>query len=138
MTLNPIFKEPASPQKTITQSPSSPPANPSTVQRKTRSDKTHDIRFPVTPDQKALIRRLARANDMKETQFTTKLLMTALSAYPVLPEYDYHDTKLYMHVKPKEIDYQKVFDLAVKYGISERQTVTRLIISILRQRWGSR
>jgi len=130
MSLNPIFKEHVS-----TSNPNLN-TNAKPVPRKPRSDKTHDIRFPVTAELKTLIRRLAKANKMKETQYTTKMLLAALSSCQILPEYDYHDTKIYMHVKPTELHYEKVFDLAVKHGISERKTVTQLIIYILNQRGG--
>jgi hypothetical protein len=149
MNLNPIFKtndRPASTPKPLLR-----PAAETNVtlriplndqvqvsQRKQRSDKTHDIKFPVTPEQKAEIRRLAKSNGMKgkETYYATKMLLSALSFCKTLPEYNYNDTKLYMHVKPTETYYEMVFALAANHGISERQAVTRLVIYVLNQRGG--
>ncbi|GGG18662.1 hypothetical protein [Paenibacillus abyssi] len=127
MNLNPIFKQSASSPKPLTT------LKPD---RKDRSDKKHDMKFPVTPAQKALIRKLAVQQGMKgrETAFATKLLIEALSSMDGLPEYDYHDTKSYMHVKPGQLIYEKVFALAVENGLSERQVVTRLVIHSLVKR----
>lgn len=150
LNLNPIFKsndKPAPVSRPLLRAPapemkatqSIPYEEPlETSERKQRSDKMHDIKFPVTSEQKAEIRRLAKSSRMKgkETQYATKLLLKALTLCNTLPEYPYIDTKIYMHVKPTEIYYEMIFALATCHGISERQTVTRLVMYVLNQRSG--
>lgn len=143
MSINPIFREPAptSPSKPLInksklkpEAPGDPPTNHQ--QRKPRSDKTHDIRICVNLNQKAHLRRLAKESKMAPTKYATKMLLSALSTCRSLPEYDYQDTKIYVHVKPVQLDYEKVFELAVANNVSEREAATRLVMHILHQRGG--
>lgn len=141
MNINPIFNEAVTSvtknqqmntNSRMTHISSKVPEN--TPQRKTRSDKTHDIRICVTPYLKAQIRLLAKDSNLSTTKFATKLLVNALSCCRSLPEYPYKDTKLYVHVKPAQIDYKKVFELAINNDVSEREAATRLVLFSLKQR----
>lgn len=143
MSINPIFREPApaSPNIPLMNKPNLKPKAPAEIsaqprQQKTRSDKTHDIRICVTLNQKALIRRLAKESKMAPTKYATKMLLSALTTCRSLPEYDYRDTKIYVHVKPAQLDYQKVFEFAIANDVSEREAATRLVVHVLRQRGG--
>lgn len=144
MSINPIFREPVpdSPNKPLLNKPNLKPEVPAELpapqprQRKTRSDKTHDMRISVSLNQKALIRRLAKESNMTPTKYATKMLLSALSTCRSLPEYDYRDTKIYVHVKPAQLDYQKVFEFAVANDVSEREAATRLVMHVFRQRGG--
>ena len=146
MSINPIFQKraPASPKKNhppMTPRLNSGPAVdrstvPTSPKRKTRSDKTHDIRICVTLNQKALIRRLAKESKVAATKYATRMLLDAISSCRALPAYEYRDTKIYVHVKPAQLDYQKVFEFAIANDVSEREAATRLVMHVLRQRGG--
>ncbi|WP_240415989.1 hypothetical protein [Paenibacillus periandrae] len=101
---------------------------PRTKERKTRSDKIHDIRFPVTPVEQMMLRRIGKSLNLTETSSCTHLLMTALQRRDQrIPSYPYEDTRRYMHVKPTEEWYKIIAELAIYYDVSERQMVYRLI-----------
>ncbi|MCY9665852.1 hypothetical protein M5X11_12895 [Paenibacillus alginolyticus] len=157
MSINPIFTEPApvKPVKAIFTEPTLVKpvtpilANPNvkldppveipapTSQKKSRSDKKQDIRICVTPNQKALIRLMAKELKSTPTKYATNMLLAALSNCASLPEYQYSNTKLFVHVKLKQQDYQKLFELAVVHDVSEREAATRLVMHILCQRSGA-
>lgn len=126
MPINPIFEE------KLVLTKSSTLSSPVT-KRKTRSDKRHDIKFPVTPAQKEMLRLLSKKNRIRETSMTTKLLSISLREITVLPDYEYHDTKKYMHVKPNQLEYERIVEFAIRYGISERKVVTLLMMSVLKR-----
>ena len=120
MNLNPIFNEKENTKKTQIN------------QRKTRSDKIHDMKFPVTDKQKIILRKKAKLDDVSVTKNNTQLLKNALK-YPInyIPDYPYQDTKQYMHVKPTELEYTIISNLAIEWGISERKALYRLMCFIL-------
>ncbi|NHN33331.1 hypothetical protein [Paenibacillus agricola] len=102
--------------------------DPLKKERKTRSDKLHDIRFPVTPDERMRLRRIGKHLKLTETACCTHLLMLALQLREQrIPSYPYEDTRRYMHVKPTEEWYKIIAELAIHYDVSERQMVYRLI-----------
>ncbi|MFT9486637.1 MAG: hypothetical protein ACH0QD_04610 [Tepidibacillus sp.] len=124
MNLNPIF-----------QNEQTNKINPRISKRKTRSDKIHDIKFPITPVIRSEIRRRAKAEGFpNETKYCTHLLIQALKYdKSFFPEIKYTDTKTYIHVKPTEFYYDKIFELKVDWDLrSDRQTVHRLIMGMIR------
>ncbi|OBZ15921.1 hypothetical protein A8L34_28150 [Bacillus sp. FJAT-27264] len=125
--LNPIFGQSSKPTEKKNSKPS----------RKVRSDKIHDVKFPVTPEERSWIRRQARMKQMTETDFATELLYKAMAqaSYKPVPNLTYRDTHQYIHCKPKMFIYDQVFELSLKWNLSVRRTVHRLIInSILESR----
>ncbi|WP_240416620.1 hypothetical protein [Paenibacillus periandrae] len=99
-----------------------------TKERKIRSDKIHDIRFPVTPVERMMFRRIGKSLNLTETACCTHLLLSALQKRDQrIPSYPYEDTRRYMHVKPTEEWYKIIAELAIYYDVSERQMVYRLI-----------
>ncbi|MFD2614656.1 hypothetical protein [Paenibacillus gansuensis] len=111
--------------------------------RKERKDKKKDIKFPVTPAQREELRRLAKdlraeQNDpgkKYETISNTKLLKKALDHYAIFPErYPpllYKDTRQYMHAEPMLADFRVIEELSLKWNLSLRKTVYRLIMNII-------
>jgi len=133
--LNTIFTEKLpKPAKEIRPVVTAPPpvqaieAPKTATKRATRSDKCHDIKFPVTPNMRAeLIRRAAR-NKVKETRYCTLLLNKALSyTMTSIPQYEYIDSVSFMHVKPTAIPYEKILNMRIELKISRREAVYRLI-----------
>lgn len=111
--------------------------------RAERVDKKKDIKFPVTPTQRETLRRLAK--DMRkenrdpsrkyETISNTEVLKKALEQHCVFPErYPpllYEDTGQYMHAEPLLRDHEQIEDLAIKWNLSIRKTVYRLIMNYI-------
>jgi hypothetical protein len=108
-----------------------------------RSDKKKDIKFPVTPAQRETLRRLAmnmrkenRDPSRKyETISNTEVLKKALEQHRVFPErYPpllYNDTGQYMHAEPLLRDHEQIEELAIKWNLSIRKTVYRLIMNYI-------
>lgn len=117
--------------------------NASTRVRRERVDKKKDIKFPVTPEQREELRRLAKEIRIKqrdpskkyETISNTILLKKALDHQSIFPErfppLMYKDTGQYMHVEPLLTDYGLVEELSLKWNLSLRKTVYRLIMNVI-------
>lgn len=110
--------------------------------RKTRFDKKHTMRFPVTVEQNRtfLILYKMYKNDFKsdsKTDFTTKLLSYGLRHKDIIQDYHYKykDTKQYKTVKPNQVEYEMISGingLQIKWGLtSERQALHRIMISVV-------
>lgn len=111
--------------------------------RKQRVDKKKDIKFPVTPEQREELRRLAsdlRIQDRKpelkyETISNTVVLKKAMDQFAIFPErYPpllYKDSGQYMHAEPLLGDYEQIEELARRLNLSIRKTVYRLIMNFI-------
>jgi hypothetical protein len=100
-----------------------------------------DIKFPVTPQQRRKLRRLARdlrdeMNDTSQKYVTisnTIELKRAMEFFQVYPEQFppllYKDTKQYMHVNLTQDEYKWIEELSLEWNLSMRKTVYRLIIN---------
>ncbi|NOU74242.1 hypothetical protein GC098_23065 [Paenibacillus sp. LMG 31458] len=71
--------------------------------RKEPSHKIKDMKFPVTPEQRAELRKRA-VKAKNETESNTRILLQALQQYKLnpdaFPRLEYQDTGVYMHAKP--------------------------------------
>lgn len=136
MSLNSIFNQPV-PQSSKSVESSSIQQQQRTTKpaqlRKPRSDKLHDIKFPVTIQQRESLRVIAKQMGERETTANSILLHKALSHLPDIPLQDYQDTKRYMHVKLNATDYQRVSDLAIKKDMSERKVVALIMWSLIKR-----
>ncbi|MFC5402333.1 hypothetical protein [Cohnella soli] len=111
--------------------------------RRERSDKKKDIKFPVTPEQREELRRLAsemRIMDRKpgvkyETISNTAVLKKAMEQFAIFPErYPpllYKDSGQYMHAEPILKEYEQIEALARRWNLSYRKTVYRLIMNYI-------
>lgn len=115
--------------------------------RRTRSDKCHDIKFPVTLEEKVRLKIACKQSDffykkkkglnvkITQTRFNTLLLRYALKNLSIVKwDRQYSDSPTYMHTKPLESEYDEIggiYGLANVYGLSERKTVYCLVISAL-------
>lgn len=139
--LNPIFNE----QK-VTENNKKAYTVKNTKPRKTRNDKTHNIKFPITNIEKmklqSLCRQIKRRQKEKgkeiieQTKLNTLLLEYGLNN-PILIKWDkpYRDSKQYMHTNILETSYDREiggpFGFSVRKGISDRKTVYIVISSVL-------
>lgn len=144
MSLNSFFNEPTPvvATKTVIKKPTQPKKP-----RKIRSDKCHDIKFPVTNQQLAYFKMLykqskpyykqKRGKDLSQTKFNTLLLMYALERMiNVNWNAEYEDTKRYLHVKPVEHYYEQIggsHGLSTQKGLSDRKTTYYVMISALEE-----
>jgi hypothetical protein len=115
--------------------------NTSPKTRKIRSDKTRDIKFPVTPEIEEALKRRAevyrpRKQKVNQTVYNTKALLNALDKLkdPVnFPTVEYSDTKRYLHVKLIEYWHDKIFDLHLIWGCSKREVVYRIMYDMVKK-----
>ncbi|TCW59022.1 hypothetical protein EC917_101276 [Bacillus thuringiensis] len=121
--INPMF-EPRKQSTTITnQQP-----------RKTRSDKKKDVKIPVTEIQRQLIRTSAFREGITTTQYMSKLITEHLNLSYIaeIHNYDYIDTKRYIHAKLDQEVHKKLVHLAIEWGVSQRAAATRILCFALR------
>ncbi|MDQ0255506.1 hypothetical protein J2S74_002888 [Evansella vedderi] len=162
MNLNPMFNEIKRQKKskptpktkpTPTQTPSNKLTTPKKElplsqkrpvksNRKTRWDKTKDIKIPLTEQQRMDLRKHFKRYQMlnrttSQTVFNTQLFRFALRNIDsgiVKWDLPYKDTKRYAHIKPNMVESNLVGGIngyAIEKGLSERQTVHRMVISVL-------
>ena len=114
--------------------------------RAPRKDKTHSIKFPVTvPMQmklKSYCKQAARINKhlgkvpLTQTKFNNQLLRFGLKHENILRwDFEYIDTKNYMHTNILEIEYEELggpHGYSVRKSISDRKAVFFIIQSVLK------
>jgi len=113
--------------------------------RQIRSDKCHNIKFPVTSIMQMKLRtyckqmnRLYWAPDgqvFSQTVFNTALLQFGLSRMEIVDwNLVYEDTKIYMHTMLKEECYLRIggpYGIAIQKQLSERKAAFIIIASVL-------
>jgi hypothetical protein len=145
--INPIFNEPKiindkKVEKKVPESKVIKPSKPRAI----RKDKTHNIKFPVSPmDQMKLrsycqqakrINKLQRKEPITQTKFNTLILSYGLKHKEILSwTQDYNDSKKYMHTNILETEYDieigGPFGLAIQKNLSDRKVVFHIIHSVL-------
>jgi hypothetical protein len=109
--------------------------NKSIKKRQERSDKVKDLKFPVSPEQRAELRRLAKVAK-NETESNTRILIAALQKYrhdpDSFPPLQYQDTGVYMHAKPIKFYWDQVEDLFIALDEGSRRSMAyRLIMNYI-------
>ncbi|MDR4950404.1 hypothetical protein [Neobacillus cucumis] len=141
-SLNPMFQDTQS--KKIISKKKEPESFPK-KKRETRSDKCHNIKFPVTPIMQMKLRTLCKqmnrflqskeGQPLTQTAFNTTLLQFGLSHIEIVDwVLDYKDTKTYMHTMLKENKYKEIggpYGLAIQKQFSERRAVFIIMASVL-------
>jgi hypothetical protein len=149
--INPLFNE-----KKITKSKNPTPKlnHTSKKARATRSDKQHNIKFPVSSviqvklksyhRQAKRIYQLHEKGDITQTKFNTLLLKYGLNHPNILRwDFEYQDTKVYMHTNLLEVEYEREiggpFGLTIQKNLSDRKVVHHILLSVLKwlERGGS-
>lgn len=141
--INPLFETPKNkkPQPTI----ASTQSQNRLKTRSTRSDKTHNIKFPVTSIQQIKLRSYCKQaqrvlqdkqmNPLPQTKFNTKLLRFGINHPDILTwSHNYKDSKTYMHTNLLETEYQEIggpHGYAIRENLSERKVVYQIIMSVL-------
>lgn len=141
--INPLFNEPAITKlNKVTKKKTQTPVK----QRAVRKDKTHNIKFPVSPliqmklksfcKQAARIYREQGKEPLSQTKFNTLLLRFGLQHEEILEwTHDYSDTKVYMHTNILETEYTEIggpHGLAIRKNLSERKAVYHIMNSVLK------
>ncbi|MEX3623636.1 hypothetical protein [Viridibacillus arvi] len=117
------------------------------TQRKVRSDKCRDIKFPVTKEEQIRLKSACKLADYRykqlrgniqkltQTRFNTLLLKYALNNERIINwNRSYVDSKVYMHTKPNEEEYKTIggpYGISITRAISDRKSVYCLVISAL-------
>lgn len=115
--------------------------------RKPRSDKCHDIKFPVTITEQIRFKTQCKHADyyyrkkygydkkLTQTHFNTLLLRYSLdNEHKVKWDRSYRDSKSYMHTKPIEGEYERIggpYGYSTRKVMSDRKVVYHLVISAL-------
>ncbi|MFB7304611.1 MULTISPECIES: hypothetical protein [Bacillati] len=140
--LNPISKK-----QNIIKHPEGIKKNPKKTIRKQRSDKTHNIKFPVSDIEKMKLQSLCRQTKrillkqgkepIQQTKLNTLLLVYGLRNQHILSwDWSYKDTKQYMHTNILESIYEleigSPYALSVQKGYSDRKLVYMVIMSVIK------
>lgn len=115
--------------------------------RKLRSDKCHDIKFPVTTTEQIRLKSQCKHSNyyyrkkygydkkLTQTHFNTLLLRYSLeNEHRIIWDRPYQDTKKYMHTKPIEREYEMIggpYGYSTRMATSDRRVVYCLVISAL-------
>lgn len=137
--INPLFGE----QKIIKES--SP--NKKSIKRQTRSDKTHNIKFPVTDSERIRLRSACQQAKLRfreiglgkieQTQFNTMLLTYGLDHQDIISfDLPYKDSKNYMHTNILESMYEREIGgphgLTIRKGLSDRKVAYMTVMAVLK------
>ncbi len=125
--LNPMFNAPTKPKPIYEVKEKRP--------RKTRCDKKHDIKVPVTEIQKMKIRLQAHRKGLRATPYSSNLVIEGLKREFItdIGEFTpYKDTHDYVHVKLLPYHYEKIVELAIKWGVSERRAAHRILLFMVK------
>ncbi|WP_274856883.1 hypothetical protein [Bacillus methanolicus] len=140
--INPLFNKPTIineiklKEKTLTKA---------VKNRAVRKDKTHNIKFPVSPiiqmklksycKQAGRIYKKQGKEPLSQTKFNTLLLRFGLQHEEILKwTHDYNDTKVYMHTNILETEYTEIggpHGLAIRKNLSDRKVVYQIMLSVL-------
>jgi hypothetical protein len=132
----PIFNETRNPAPAV----QNPKTNPPRKEQKTRFDKCHPMKFPISQEEERELRRLykrykATYQADSITVFTTMLLRFGLRNMQLVEDQNYKDTGIYKTVKPNQIEYNKIggeTGYAITWNLSERRALHRIVISVLK------
>ncbi|MDQ1005396.1 hypothetical protein QFZ28_005974 [Neobacillus niacini] len=141
-SINPMFQNTRS-KKMISKKEA--PENHRTKKRQTRSDKCHNIKFPVTPIMQMKLRTYCKqtrrfyqnkdGQALSQTAFNTALLQFGLQHIDIVDwGLEYGDTKTYMHTMLIEKHYHMIggpYGLAIQKQLSDRKVVFFIIASVL-------
>lgn len=106
-----------------------------TQQRKTRSDKLHDIKIPISESIDTVLRRESRRHwNGSKTAIGTETLIFGLEQIFIYPEVPYSDQPLIVHCKVNHETYQKIGDLAAEWRCSIRKAAYRIFMEAYKKR----
>lgn len=107
-----------------------------------RKDKTHNIKFPVSPVTQIKLKscfrqakRLYPNKNLTQTKFNTLLLRYGMNHPEIIKwNFPYRDTKVYMHTKILKKEYDLYFGphgFPVQKNMSDRKVVYHIVLSVL-------
>lgn len=143
--INPLFKNAPEKIQPITNSAKKKQSKTSPA-RAVRSDKTHNVKFPVSSIMQMKLKSLCRQagriykeqrkEPISQTKFNTILLRYGLQHTEIINwTYEYSDTKVYMHTNILEAEYMDIggpYGFAVRKNLSERKVVFQIMNSVVR------
>lgn len=146
--INPIFNEPKIiKEKKVDKKPPESKTVKQMKPRAVRKDKTHNVKFPITPPVQMVLRsycqqakrlyKMQGKEPLTQTKFNTLLLRYGLEHKELHNwTHDYKDTKKYMHTNILETEYDYEiggpFGLAIQKNLSDRKVVFHIIHSVLK------
>lgn len=134
-SLNPMFQK-KKPTRSVPIKTSNVRKKPITKSegRKVRKDKKHDIKIPLTLEQRKTIKALSRQAGEYPTNFLSQKMKNELPRAEFLPEpfipYP-SNSKLSYPVKLEEAYFKQLQDLSIEWDCSLRRAAYRIISSLL-------
>lgn len=128
-SLNPMFNRTAAPTKRATNLPK---PNKEPVHRKKRSDAKIDIKIPLSPEQRQVLKRLAKRYRTSPTGYCSNLLGLFLRRRTEYRLVQYSPTnQKTVHAKLSQSDHDILFEYSVKWDCSLRQAAHRILTTAI-------
>lgn len=99
--------------------------------RKVRCDKKKDVKIPFTPDERQLIKELAKKRGLDPTPYCSYLLIKALRSNYEFPEVYYDPKGKPYPAKLDEYFHEELFKLKVKWDCSLKESAYRIVSYML-------
>lgn len=134
-SLNPMFQKTKS-SRPVPVRPPNVRKKPVTKKegRKVRSDKKHDIKIPLTLEQRKLIKALARQSGEYPTNYLSKVMKAELPRASYIPEPSVpypSASKLSYPIKLEQMYFKQLQDVSIEWDCSLRRAAYRIISSLL-------
>lgn len=131
--LNPMFSK---------KLPATKPVSTSTKKdRKKRSDAKKDIKVPVSPSEKKILRVMSyhQTGTPSITQLASSLVKTGLelSYIKFAPSANYPKEKEFIHVKLTQEEFKVLLELSVEWNCSLRKAAHRILLTLLQEEKGA-
>jgi len=105
------------------------------TKRKTRSDKLHDIKIPITESIDVILRRESRRYwNGSKTSLGTEILLFGLEQVFVYPDVTYEDGPITVHCKVNHDIYQRIGEYAVHWKCSVRKAAHRIFLEAYKKK----
>lgn len=117
-------------------------SEPKTVKktRKKRSDAKKDIKVPVSPNEKKLLKMMAfqKTGTPSITQLSSSLVKEGLelSYIKFAPAAKYPQQKDFIHVRLSQADFKALLELSIEWNCSIRKAAHRILLTILQEEKG--
>lgn len=105
--------------------------------RKTRIDKCIPLKFPVSPEQRALFRQLSKRDKQSQSKYNTSLLIRMLDelrfggAIPESVDEYNPGSQFHLTVTPNQFYKQLIEHYAIRWNVSERKAIYRIMMAVL-------
>ena len=111
--------------------PVEPPSPKEEKPRKIRSDKKHNIKYPLSAEDKRQLGHLALEHEMKLTAFSNMIIENELKATHEYQEFEYDEKGVLVNACLTKSDFLEIQKLAIDGNVSYREVAFRLVKNYL-------